>query len=59
MPTNKKRVPVALLIAEDVVAVYDAEAEREGLSRSDVMRRVLLRYIRQAKTETATPPRAA
>ena len=50
---------MALLIAEDVVAVYDAEAEREGLSRSDVMRRVLLRYIRQAKTETATPPRAA
>ena len=38
----------------------DAEARREGLSRSDVIRRALLRHVRTAdETQTATPPRAA
>jgi len=58
--TPDKTAMIGFQAPRPLLDALDAEARREGLSRSDVIRRALLRHVRTAdETQTATPPRAA
>lgn len=48
MQTSKRFLGIQA--PDDLIAALDAEAAAEGLSRSDVIRRALLRHVRQAPT---------
>ena len=65
MQHDKAKTPISFVVPTDVLTAIDAEARGEGLSRSDVIRRLILRHVQaQASTpaptqSTTTPPRAA
>jgi metal-responsive CopG/Arc/MetJ family transcriptional regulator len=51
MPGGEKRLRNLVMLSESVVEKLDAEANRQGLSRSGLIRWIVLRYLSEKERE--------
>jgi len=53
--SQQKKVVVGAKVLPQIVRRLDAEAARQGVSRSDILRWAVLRYLQEAASERPQP----